>query len=105
VGLLSKRIDDVTMVTAAITESLKGVPSKQELRQHKITMEEIMNSIAEFNTGLTTAMDQYKFSESTRVGIQRTTAGPSGTQPYMHPGRATAFLSPSELSLRDTGSE
>ena len=31
--------------------------------------------------------------------------GPSGTQPYMHPGRAAAFSSPSELSLRDTGSE
>jgi hypothetical protein len=68
VGILSKKMDDITTVVAAITESLKSVPSKQELRQHRVAMEEALNSMAEVNTGLTTAMDQYKFSDSTPVG-------------------------------------
>jgi hypothetical protein len=61
--------------------------------------------MAEVNTGLTTAMDQYKFSDSTPVGGRQSFAGPSGTQPFMNTGRAAAFASPSESSLRDTGSE
>jgi len=105
VGILSKKIDEVTTVIAAITESLKSVPTKQELRLHRAAMEETLNSIAEVNTGLTTAMDQYKFSDSTPLGRQHTVAGTSGTQPYMNPERAAAFLSPSVSCLRDTGSE
>ena len=104
-GLLSKRIDEITTVTAAITESLRNVPTKRELRQHKIAMEELLNVMTEVNTGLTTAMDQYKFSDSTPVGGQRTVAGPSGTQPYMNPERAAAVQSPSVSILRDTESE
>jgi predicted nucleic acid-binding Zn-ribbon protein len=105
VGILSKKIDDVTTVVAAITESLKSIPTKQELRQHKVAMEETMNSIAEVNTGLTTAMDQYKFSDSTPVRGRQSVAGPSGTRPFMDPGRAAAFGSPSVSSLGDMGSE
>jgi hypothetical protein len=90
---------------AAITKSMKYIPTKQELRQHKITMEESLNTMAEVNTGLTTAMDQYKFSDSTPLGGHRTVAGPSGTQPYMNPDRAALCYSPSVSSLRDTGSD
>jgi mRNA-degrading endonuclease toxin of MazEF toxin-antitoxin module len=61
VGVLSKKIDDVTTVVVAITESHRNIPTQQELRQHKAAMEETLNSMAEVNTGLTTAMDRYKF--------------------------------------------
>ena len=85
VATLSKKIDDVSTVVAAITESLNQVPTKPELRQHQAAMEEAMNSIAEINTGLTTPMDQYKFSDSTPRLERRVFAGPSGTQSVMHP--------------------
>jgi ethanolamine utilization microcompartment shell protein EutL len=67
-GILSKNIDDTTTVMAAITDLLKNIPTKQELRRHKASIEETLNTIAEVNTGLTTAMDQYKFSDSTPIG-------------------------------------
>jgi len=102
---LSQKVDKVTTVVAAITESLKQVLTKQELRQHRSAMEETMNSIAEINTGLTTAMDQYKFSDSTPREERQVFAGPSGTRATMHPQRARALESPSVSSLRDTGSE
>lgn len=105
VGILSKRIDDVSKVLASITESLKNVPSKRELRQHQVAMDEALAQMAEVNTGLTTAMDHYKISESTPFDFRQNIAGPSGTQPYLHLQRAAAMESPSVSSLRDTGSE
>jgi len=104
VGVLSKRVDEVTTVLATVTDRIKDMPSKRELRQFQAMMEDSANQLAEANTGLTTAMDQYKFSESTPVGIQQTTAGPSGSQPFIHPQRAQAFYS-SASSLGDTASE
>jgi predicted nucleic acid-binding Zn-ribbon protein len=65
IGILSKRIDEVTTVLATVTETLKNIPSRRELRQYQDTMDESVNRLAEANTGLTTAMEQYKFSEST----------------------------------------
>jgi hypothetical protein len=104
-GILSRKIDEFTTVTAAITESLKNIPTKQDLHRHKASMEETLNTIAEVNMGLTTAMDQYKFSDSTPLGGRQSVAGPSGTQPFMNPGRAAAFLTTSVSSVMDTGSE
>jgi len=104
VGILSKRMDEATMVLATLTDKIKDMPSKRELRQFQAMMEDSANQLAEANTGLTTAMDQYKFSESTPLGIQQPAAGPSGTQPFIHPQRAQAFYS-SASSLRDTASE
>ena len=104
VGILSKRVDEVTMVLATVTEKMKDMPSRRELRQFQAMMEESAEHLAEVNTGLTTAIDQYKISESTPLGVQQTTAGPSGTQPYIHPQRVPAFYS-SASSLRDTASE
>jgi len=103
-GILSKKIDETNTVMAAITESLKNVPTKQEICQQRMAMEESLNAMAEINTGLTTAMDQYKFSDSTPLGVRQTVAGPSGTQTYMNPERAAAFQSPLVSSLRDTES-
>jgi hypothetical protein len=108
-GTLSKWIDNINTAVTAITQSLKTIPTKQELRQHKIVMEESLNTMAEVNTGLTTARDQDMFSESTPLGVHRTrnqtVAGPSSKRPYVHSERLTTFLSPSVSSLRDTGSE
>jgi hypothetical protein len=105
IAVLTRWMDKVNTVLATIVESLKTVQSKRELRQHQVAMDETLVQMAEVNTGLTTAMEQYKFSESTPFGFQHSVAGPSGTQPYMNPGRAAAFNSPSVSSLRDTGSE
>jgi predicted nucleic acid-binding Zn-ribbon protein len=65
IGVLSKRIDEVNNILATITESMKTIPSKRELHQHQVAMDETLVQMAEVNTGLTTAMEQYKFSEST----------------------------------------
>jgi len=104
-GILSLRVDEVTTVLATVTDKIKDIPSRQELRQFQASMDESRNQLAEANTGLTTALDQYKFSESTPLGIPQSFAGPSGTQPFIHPQRAAAFYSPSVSSLRDTASE
>jgi hypothetical protein len=105
VGILSKRIDEVTTVLAIVTDQIKNIPLKRELRQFQAAMDDSVNQLAEANTGLTTAMEQYKFSESTPLGIPQNLAGPSGTQTFIHPQRAAAFYSPSVSSLRDTASE
>jgi len=99
---LSKRVDEVVRTTAAITTSLKQIPTKLELRQHAQAMEEHKVQMTEVNTGLTTAMEEYKFSQSTPYNFRRPSvvAGPSGTQ-----RRSDFDRSPMESSLRDTGSE
>jgi len=104
VGILSRRVDEVTTVLATVTDKIRDMPSKRELRQFQAMMEDSTHQLAEANTGLTTAMNQYKFSESSPSGVQQTVAGPSGTQPFIHPQRVAAFYS-SASSLRDTASE
>jgi len=101
-ALLSKRMDEVVKTTAAITTSLKQIPTKQDLRQHLQAMEDHKVQMTEVNTGLTTAMEECKFSQSTpyNFGRANVVAGPSGTQ-----RRPDFDRSPTESSLRDTGSE
>jgi len=79
----------VVKTTAAITLSLKQIPTKMELQRHAQAMEEHKVQMAEINTGLTTAMEECKFSQSTPFNFRKSSivAGPSGTH------------------LRDTGSE
>jgi hypothetical protein len=71
-------------------------------------MEEQMQQVAEVNIGVTTAMEGYKFSESSPYDFRRSSkvAGPSGTQ-YVHPQRQAGFAQQSPLvsSLRDNGSK
>jgi len=99
---LSKRVDEVVKTTAAITTSLKHVPTKLELQQHAQAMKEHKVQMTEVNTGLTIAMEECKFSQSTPYDFRRTnvTAGPSGSREHLSYDK-----SPTESSLRDTGSE
>ena len=94
------------------TRSLKEIPTKKELQDHAILMEEQTKRVQEVNTGLTMAMEEYKVSESSRFNfrqrvpeVPRTTpfvqAGPSG----VHPERRGYFDRESSVSsLRDTDS-
>jgi hypothetical protein len=70
-------------------------------------MEEQLQQAAKVKTVLTTAMERYKFSESSPYDFRRSSmvTGPSGTQ-YIHHQRQAAFneQSPSVSNLRDTGS-
>jgi hypothetical protein len=68
-------------------------------------MNKSLIQMAEVNTVLATALEQYKFSESMPVDFRQSNAGPSGTEQYMHPQRQAIVQSPSVSSLRDTGSE
>jgi hypothetical protein len=104
VGILSNRIDEVNKVLATITESMKGIPSQRELRQHHAVMDEKLAQAEEINTGQKTAMEQYKFSQSTPFEFRQSAAEPSGTQQYVHSQRLAAFQLPSVSSLRDTKS-
>ena len=104
VGVLSNRIDEVNKVLSSITESMKTIPSKRELCQDQVVMDEKLAQVKEINTGMTPATEQYKFSESTPFEFQQSVAGPSGTQQHVHPQRMAAFQSPSLSSLRDTES-
>ena len=100
-------MDELVRTTAAITTSLKQIPTKLELQRHASAMEEHKIQMAEVNTGLTTAMEEWKFSHSSPYNFRRPSivAGPSGTQ-YVHPQTQPAFdRSPTESSLRDTGSK
>jgi hypothetical protein len=64
-GDLSKRIDQVNKVLATVTGCIKSIPSRRELRQHQATTDKKLAQVEEIHTGLTTAMEPYKFSEST----------------------------------------
>jgi predicted nucleic acid-binding Zn-ribbon protein len=61
IGVLSKSIDGVNRVLTTITESMKSIPTKRELSEHQIAIDESLIQMAEVNMGLTTAMEQYKF--------------------------------------------
>ena len=104
---LTIAIESVNKTMSKIRDSLKDIPSRQELRIHAAIMDEQTMKIQEVNTGLTTAMEGFKVSESSRFnfgqGVPKTTpfqqAGPS-----VHPERQRYFGSDAS-SLRDTESE
>lgn len=108
ISVLTKRIDEVNKPMATITTSLTDVPSKEQLRLNAQKIDEQMMQVANVNTGLTTAIEGYKFWESSPYDFRRTsvTAGPSGMQ-FVHPQRQSAInrQSLSVSSLRDTESE
>jgi len=62
-SLLTKRVDEVVRTTAAITTSLKQIPTKIEFQRHASAMEEHKNQMNEVTTGLTTALEECKFSQ------------------------------------------
>jgi len=101
-SVLTKRVDEIAKATAAITTSLKQIPTKLELRQHASAMKEHKVQMTEINTGLTTVMEECKFSQSTPYNFRKPSMipGPSGVRQ-----QPTYERSLSKLSLRDTGSE
>ena len=102
---VSLRIDEVNKAMAAITISLKNIPSMRELRQHQDLREDQLAQVDEVDAGLTPAMEAYKVSESTPFHVAHT--GPSGTHTNVHPERRRAMANPSlsVSSLRDTESD
>jgi polyhydroxyalkanoate synthesis regulator phasin len=93
-----------------IEKRIKDLPTKDDLRAHAKAMEVTMARVQEVNTGLTTAMRHYKFSESTSHRPRSVAAGLCG----IHPSRSHMFGSDyapednsvgSKESLRDTDCE
>jgi len=66
--------------------SLKQIPSKRDLQLHASAMVEHKQQMTEMNMGLTTAMEEYKFSQRSLYDFSRTSvaAGHSEMQ-YVHP--------------------
>jgi hypothetical protein len=98
---MNSKILKVNEVLGSIKSSLKEVPSRRELREDATAMDEQLVQMREVNTGLTTAMEGYKFSESSQINFQIPQAGPSTT---IHPERQRYFGS-DVSSLIDTESE
>jgi hypothetical protein len=61
---MNSRIQQVNDVLDSIETSLREVASRCELREYATAMDEQLVQMQEVNTGLTTAMEGYKFSES-----------------------------------------
>jgi len=68
---LTTKVDGVNKILSRITNSLKEVPMKKELRDHAILMEDQTMRVQDVNTGLTMAMEEYKVSESSRFNFRQ----------------------------------
>jgi len=83
---LTLGVDSVNNVLSKIRESLKGVPTKQELRNHAFLMEEQTMKIQEVNTGLTMAMDEFKVSETSRFHFREEVPEVPRVSPFAQAG-------------------
>ena len=104
---LTTAVESVNKVMTKIKDSLKNIPLRQELRDHVLLMEEQNIRFREANTGLTTAMDGFKVSESSRFNFRperNSTFQQAGPSTTVHPERQRYFGSDAS-SLRDTESE
>jgi len=63
-----------------IDNIIKNLPTKEDLEGHTKAMDVTLDKIQEISTGLTTHMENYKFSESTSHRPRSVQPGPSGTQ-------------------------
>lgn len=81
---ISGSIQDVNTVLSSITKSHMKVMSPKESREHAVQMEDQVAQIKEVNTGLTTAMEEYKLSQSSRFDFQQNTVQP-GPSAMVHP--------------------
>jgi hypothetical protein len=66
---LTKKSDDINTILSSKTKSLKKVQSKMEFREHALGMNKQFVQIQEVNTGLTTAMGYYKYSECSQYNL------------------------------------
>jgi len=101
---LTMAIESVNQVMSKIKDSLKDIPSRQELRNHVMIMDEQTTKIQEVNTGLTTAMEGFKVSESSRFNFREKATPFQQAGPSVHPERQRYFGSDAS-SLRDTECE
>jgi hypothetical protein len=62
-------IVQVNEVLDSIKNSLREIPSRRELREHAAVVDEQIAQDREVNTKLTTAMEGYKFSDSSRYNF------------------------------------
>jgi len=98
---LMEWIDDVNNVLALSTKSLKEVHLKKEFCEDAFMMEDEICQIQEVNTGLTTAMEGYTISESSKNNFQNAPLAnleqpePSGN---VHPERRGYFERGSSVS-------
>lgn len=54
-------------------KSMKNIPLENELQENTKQMEEQVTRVQEVNAGLTTGLDSYKLSESSRLNFQQAT--------------------------------
>jgi len=97
---MNSKIQKVKEVLDSIKNSLEEVPTGRELREHAVTVDKQIILLQEVTTGLKTAMEEYKFSESSHYNFHRQIlqAGQSTT---VHPDMQKYFGSDAS-SLRDT---
>jgi len=99
---MNSKIQKVNEVLDSIENSLKDVPSKQELREHATALDEKIVQMRKVNTGLTTVTKGYKFSESSQYNFRQQVLH-VGRSTTIHPNRQRYFGSDA-LSLRNTES-
>jgi hypothetical protein len=100
---MNSKIHKVNQVLDSIETSLREVPSRRELREHANALDEHLVQMQEVNTGLTTAMEGYKFSESSQYNFRQQVPQPWPST-TIHPERQRYFGSDAS-SLRDMESE
>jgi hypothetical protein len=61
----TKKIDDINRVMAALSDSIKNVPTRREMRQQAQRMEEQVAQVEEIKTGLSTTVEEFKLSNAT----------------------------------------
>jgi len=67
---MNSKIEKVNEVLNCIKNSLKEVPSRRELRDHAVAIDEQLVQMQEVNMGLTTAMEGSKFSQSSQYDFR-----------------------------------
>jgi hypothetical protein len=68
---INSKIHKVNEVLDSIKNVLKEVPSRRELREHATTMDEQIVQMQKVNKGFITAMEDYKFSESSHYNFRQ----------------------------------
>jgi len=67
------KFDFINIILAWIMKSMKNIPLENELQENTKQMEEQVTRVQEVNAGLTTGLDSYKLSESSRLNFQQAT--------------------------------
>jgi hypothetical protein len=68
---MNKKIDNVNKVLESIYTSMRDVPSRRELREHALHINQQVAQIQDINTGSTLAMGGYKFFKVSQFDFTR----------------------------------